>query len=129
MDINDLTKERQQELDEIYKEEIVSLKENKITREEFIKIIRMKTTSILDIYYLINKYVRRVIIVDSILENIKESLSSEDIYFVTEDTFDITYSAKQKTPNVKHLKKIKKYKDMKKTKKYIRRERWKKKCH
>lgn len=116
MDINNLTKERQEELDELFKEEITSLKENKITREEFIKIIRMKTTSLLDLYYLFDKYIGKVIIVEensinSMLDNIKESLANGDIYFHTADTLDISYNScqKQKTPHIKHLKKIKKY--------------------
>ena len=110
MDINDLPKEKQEELDKLFKEEITALKENKITREEFVKIIRLKTSSILDLYYLINKYVRRIIIVDSILQNIKESLLSGDIYFDTENNLDITYNPikKQKTPHIKYLKKNKK---------------------
>ena len=111
MDINDLPKEKQEELEKLFKEEINALKENKITREEFVKIIRLKTTSFLDLYYLVNKYVRRIIIVDNILEDIKNHLSSDNNYFDTEDNLDITYNTihEQKIPNIKHFKKIKKY--------------------
>ena len=111
MDIIELPKEREEELDELFKEEIIALKENTITKEDFIKIIRLKTTSFLDIYYLINKYIRRIIIVDSMLEEIKKNLSFNDIYIDTEDKLDITYNKcqKQKTPHIKHLKKIRKY--------------------
>ena len=111
MDIIELPKEREEELDELFKEEIIALKENTITKEDFIKIIRLKTTSFLDLYYLVNKYVRRIIIVDNIVEEIKNHLSSNDIYIDTEDNLDITYNKcqKQKTPHIKNLKKIKKY--------------------
>lgn len=111
MDINDLTKEKQEKLDELFEEEIVLLKENKITREEFIKIIRLKTSTFLDLYYLINKYIGRVIIVDNILEEIKNHLSSGNSYIDIDNSLDITYNCceKQKRPHIKHLKKIKKY--------------------
>lgn len=111
MDINNLTKERQEELDELFEKEIKELKENKITREEFIKIIRIKTSSILDLYYIVNKYIGRIIIVDNMLEEIKNHLSSGNNYIDTEDTLDIIYNPKQKQqiPHIKHLKKIKKY--------------------
>lgn len=122
MDIIELPKEREEELDELFKEEIKALKENKIIKEEFIKIIRLKTTSFLDIYYLINKYIRRIIIVDSMLEEIRNHLSSDNINFDTEDTLDITYNQnnKKEIPHFKHLKKIKKYNNKNKFNRNIR---------
>jgi len=109
MDVSNLIKEKQKELDEQFKKEIKALKENKITREEFIKTIILKTPSILDLYYLVNKYIGRIIIVDNVLDEIKKHLSLGNIYFDTENISDITYNPKQKIPNIKYVKKIKKY--------------------
>lgn len=109
-----ITEERKVELEEILKKEILLLQEQTISREEFIKIIRQKTSSIGDLYYLVNKYIGKIIILEenSIIDRLKEALSLCDSdYFDTEATSNIIYNSKQKQklPNIKHLKKIKKY--------------------
>lgn len=113
-----INEERQAELEEIFKKEILELREKNISKEDFIRAIRLKTTAILDLNYLVNKYIGKITIIveeNSVIDRLKEVLSSSDICFEAESTIDITYNTKQKQkmPNIRHLKKIKKYQKFK----------------
>lgn len=121
-EIDCVSEERKQELQEIFKIEIEELQAKILNREEFIEKIKLKNITFMDFCYLISTYIGKVkVIEENPLRKLAE-LNIDDQFFETQPNYDIKFETKNNSiPKIKNLKKIKKYENMNKQQNHSRR--------
>lgn len=112
-EIFSISEERKKELDKIFEQEISNLKNNIISREEFISYIRLQKISFCDFIYLVNTYVGLIKVIDKnreLLNNLK--LIDDNLNFIKECDIEYDIPKKNNIPKIRDTKKIRKYENM-----------------